>query len=347
MVEFEPAGVRTVLPMAAGRGVEQFRSPHKRYSRDQAWTIKLELKHMRFLLMAALCAWPLAAQVKAPSAYDKPTFEAYVRHLLAMTPDVQVKVDDPKTAPVPGMKEVDVHLSLGGRTQDETFYVSADGKKIVRGLIYDIAQNPFQADLDKLKTDHSPSFGPAGAPVVMVIFSDFQCPNCREEAKTIRDNALAKFPTQIQIYFKDSPLEAIHPWAKPAALAGRCVFRQSPAGFWKYHDWIYEHQAEITAENLKDKVLDWAKTGDVDSLQLGRCLDTKATAAEVEKSLAEAKSLHIDSTPTTFINGRRLIGNYPWANLEQIINGELKYQQDTHSAAEKCCEVSLPSPLKK
>ncbi|MDQ2945911.1 MAG: DsbA family protein [Acidobacteriota bacterium] len=302
---------------------------------------------MRFLLMAVLCAGPIAAQVKAASAFDKPTLEAYVRHLLAMTPDVQVKVDDPKPGPTAGMKQVDVHLSLGGRTQDETFYVTNDGKHIVRGYVYDVAKNPFEADLAKLKTDLAPSFGPAGAPVSVVIFSDFQCPNCREEAKVIRDNVTAKFPTQVRVYFKDSPLEAIHPWAKPAAIAGRCVFRQTPAAFWKYHDWIYEHQAEITPETLKDKVLEWAKTGDVDALQLGRCMDTKATEAEVDKSLAEAKSLHLDSTPTTFINGRRLIGNYPWPNLEQIINGELKYQQNAQNAGEKCCEVSLPSPLKK
>ena len=297
--------------------------------------------------MAALCVWPLAAQVKAPSALDKATFEAYVRHLLAMTPDVQVKIDDPKPGPFAGMKQVDVHMSLGGRTQDDTFYITADGKNIVRGYIYDVAKNPFQADLDKLKTELSPSFGTAGAPVVMVIFSDFQCPNCKEEAKVIRDNVAAKFPTQVRVYFKDSPLEAIHPWAMAGAMAGRCVFRQSPTAFWKYHDWIYEHQADITPENLKDKVLEWAKTADMDALQLGRCIDTKSTEAEVRKSLAEAKSLHIDSTPTTFINGRRLIGNYPWPNLEQIINGELKYQQTAKNAGEKCCEVSLPSPLKK
>ena len=302
---------------------------------------------MRFFLMAALCIWSLAAQVKAPSALDKATFEAYVRHLLAMTPDVQVKIDDPKPGPFADMKQVDVHMSLGGRTQDDTFYITGDGRHIVRGYVYDVAKNPFQADLDKLKTDLSPSFGTAGAPVVMVIFSDFQCPNCKEEAKVIRDNVAAKFPTQVRVYFKDSPLEAIHPWAKAGAMAGRCVFRQTPAAFWKYHDWIYEHQADITPENLKDKVLDWAKTADMDTLQLGRCIDTKATEAEVDRTLAEAKSLRIDSTPTTFINGRRLIGNYPWPNLEQIINGELKYQQTAKNAGEKCCEVSIPSPLNK
>jgi protein-disulfide isomerase len=302
---------------------------------------------MRFLLSGVLCAFALTAQVKAPSAFDKPTLEAYVRHLLAMSPEVQVKIDDPKPAPIADMKQVDVHLSLSGRVQDETFYVSNDGKHVVRGFVYDIAQNPFKPELDKLKTDLSPSFGAAGAPVVMVVFSDFQCPNCKEEAKLMRENIPAKFPTQVRLYFKDFPLDQIHPWARYAAIAGRCVFRQNPTAFWKYHDWIYEHQGEITPQNLKDTVLNWAKSADLDLLQLGRCIDTKATEPEIEKEIAEGRALNVEATPTTFLNGRRLVGNYPWQNLEQIINGELNYQSTAHNAGEKCCEVSIPSPLKK
>ncbi len=114
-------------------------------------------------------------------------------------------------------------------------------------MVYDVGQNPFKDDLDKLKTDLSPSFGTAGAPVVLVVFSDFECPNCKEEAEDpAAKPAQPLFPRQVRVYFKDFPLEQIHPWAKAAAIAGRCVFRQSPAEFWKYHDWIYEHQSEIT-----------------------------------------------------------------------------------------------------
>ncbi len=305
------------------------------------------MMHMRFLLVAVLCLGSISAQVKPASALDKPTLEAYIRHLLAMSNDVQVKIDDPKPSPMPDLKQVDVHLALGGRYQDETFFISKDGKKIIRGLIYDVAQNPFQPELEKLKTDLSPSFGVPAAPVVMVIFSDFQCPNCKEEAKLIRDNIPAKFPKDVRVYFKDFPLEAIHPWAKAAAMDGRCVFRQTPEAFWKYHDWMYENQGEITAENLKDKVLGWAKSTDLDTLQIGRCIDTKATEAEVDKEIVEGRALKVEGTPTTFLNGRRLFGNYPWLNLEQLIQGELKYQQTSHDAAEKCCEITIGSPLKK
>ncbi len=80
--------------------------------------------------------------------------------------------------------------------------------------------------------------------------------------------------------------------------------------------------------------MEFAKTApDLDGLQLGRCIDTKATEAEVDASIAEGRALHVDATPTLFLNGRRLVGNYPWQNLEQIINGELNYQKTAQNTA--------------
>lgn len=306
------------------------------------------MQYMRYAALAVLCLAALFAQVKPKTGLDKPALEAYVRHLLAVMPEVQVKVDDPKPSADPDLQQIDVHFSYMGRSEDETFFLTKDGKHLVRGYVYDLSQNPFKPELDKLKTDLSPSIGTAGAPVVLVVFSDFECPICKEEAKTLRQNLLKAFPTQVRLYFKDFPLEQIHPWAKSAAIAGRCVFRQSPAAFWEFHDWVYEHQSDINPDNLKDKVQEFAKSAkDVDGMQLGRCMDTKATEADINASLAEGHSLRVDSTPTMFLNGRRLVGNYPWQNLEQIINGELNYQKTAQNAGEKCCEIKIPSPLSK
>jgi hypothetical protein len=59
----------------------------------------------------------------------------------------------------------------------------------------------------------------------------------------------------------------------------------------------------------------------------------------------------VDATPTVFLNGRRLVGNYPWQNITQIINGELNYQKTAQSTApksdDKCCEIKIPSALDK
>ncbi len=299
---------------------------------------------MRFCLPALLCLLSLSAQVK--TAFDKPTFEAYVRHLLLIDPRVKITIDDPKPSQIAGLKEVFIHMSFDGRTQDDSFYVSNDGKRVLYGKVFDINSSPFKADLDKIHTDMSPSFGSKDAPLVLVLFSDFECPACKEEAKTIRDNVAKDYPTQVRVYFKDYPLEQIHPWAKAGAIAGRCVARQNAQSFWDFYDWIYEHQTEITAENLKDKVLEFAKTKNLDTLQLDRCMDTKAPEGDVDKSIAEGKALKIDQTPTLFINGRRIPGAAPWQNLKSLIDAELEYAKKD-SDADKCCEVKIPSALNK
>jgi len=279
------------------------------------------------------------------SALDKPTLEAYVRHLFVWGPQIKVEISNPKPSLLPGLMEVTVHASAGSAAQDEVFYISKDGQTLVRGSMFDVKDNPFKSDLDKLKTDLQPSFSTPGAPVVLVLFSDFQCPFCKEEAKMLRGNILSAYPKQVRVYFKDLPLDQIHPWAKPAAIAGRCVFKQTPAAFWDYHDWVYEHQPEITKENFRDKALEFAKGKEIDALQFGRCMDTKATEAEVDKSVAEARELKVMSTPTLFVNGRRLPAQVTWPDLRQIIDQEIEYQKTAKNAGEDCgCEVKLPSP---
>ena len=297
-----------------------------------------------FLVSAAL--WSADKAPVRKSAFDKPTLEAYVRHLFVWSPQIKVEIGDPKPAPVPGFSEVQVHASAGNASADETLYVSKDGQKIMRGNFFDVNQNPFKKELDKLHTDLQPSMGTPGAPVVVVLFSDFECPYCKEEAKALRSNLLSTYPKEVRLYFKDMPLEQIHPWALPAAIAGRCIFKQNPAAFWDYHDWIYEAQSDVTADNLKSKIMEFVKGREIDPLQLERCMDTKGTLPEIEKSIAEAKAVGVAGTPTLFVNGRLLTGQpASWANLRQVIDYEIEYQKTAKNAGEDCgCEVKLPGP---
>jgi hypothetical protein len=92
----------------------------------------------------------------APSAFDKATLEAYVRHMYVMDSRIGVKISDPKPDEMPGFSEVTVRASHGAQSQDIVFHISKDGKKIVQGAVFDIRHNPFQADLDKLKTEGAP-----------------------------------------------------------------------------------------------------------------------------------------------------------------------------------------------
>lgn len=282
------------------------------------------------------------------SGLDKPTLETYVRHLYVMDPKVTVQVSDPKpSSDLPGFYEVTVAATLDSAHQDFQFLVSKDGSKIIQGTVYDAAENPFKHDLDKLKTEGTPNFGTQGAPVVIVEFSDFECPYCQKEAGILRQNLLAAYPTQVHFYFKEFPLVTLHPWAKAAAIASRCVYRQNAGEFWNYHDWIFQHQNEVNPDNLKDKILDWAKNEkDIDALQLTTCMENKATEAEVDKDMADGRALDVNSTPTLFINGRRLASAAEWPTLKAIIDYEIEYQKTAKNAGEDCgCSIKLNLPI--
>lgn len=303
-----------------------------------------------FASLAATLALALALSgqtVAKKSALDKATLEAYVRHLFVMDQRIKVEVADPKpSADLPGFYDVIVHASMGAQSQDIELMVSKDGSKILQGQVFDVTTNPFKKDLDKIKTAFEPSMGTPGADVVMVEFSDFECPYCKEEAAMLRQNLLSAYPKQVRLYFKTFPIVSLHPWAKPAAIASKCIFRQQPAAFWDFHDWVFAHQTEISADNLKDKVLDWAKgQKDIDAIQLGQCMDTKATEAEVDKNLAEGRELQVDRTPTIFVNGRRINSAIDWPSLRSIIDNEIEYQKTAKNAGENCgCDTQLSLP---
>ena len=286
------------------------------------------------------------AQSDKPTAFNKAELEAYLRHLWVLGPTLNVSVGEPKPSDVPGLQEIAVRITQGTASQDLTLYATKDGSKILEGNVYDVRFNPFKKDLDKLKTQFQPSLGTPGAPVVMVLFSDFQCPHCKVEAEMLRQYLIATYPTQVRLYFIDFPIETLHPWAKAAAMGGRCVFHQDPASFWDYYDWVFAHQESITPENLKSIVTIWSKDRkDIDTLQLGGCMDTKETEKEVDGELAKAKDLAVGGTPTLFVNGRRFQNSVDWVTLKATIDNEIEYQKVAKNAGEDCgCETKLDAP---
>jgi len=287
-----------------------------------------------------------SADTPQKSAFDKPTLEAYIRHLFLIQPAVAVTPGDPQPCDLPGFKQVKVRLSQGPQFQDVTLYVSNDGKKILQGNVYDVANNPFKPDLDKLHTQFQPNLGTAGAPVVLVVFSDLQCPHCKGEAEMLRQNLIQNYPKDVRLYFKDFPIESLHPWAKAAAMAGRCVFAQSNDAFWVYHDWVFAHQESFSPATLTKQILDWAKDQKgIDSAKLGACMEKKSSEAEVDAEMKEARDLDVNATPTMFINGRRIAQTIDWPNLKNIIDQEIEYQKVAKNAGDDCgCEVQLPVP---
>lgn len=307
------------------------------------------MKTALYLLLAGM-AFGQAHTAAQPekSAFDKATLEAYLRNLELYLPSVTAKIDDAQPSKaLPGFFDVWVHwIAPNNATKEELVYVSKDGKTILQGAVYEMNRNPFQGNLDKLKTDLQPSFGAPGAPLVIVVFSDFQCPVCKQEASILRQNIVQNYPGKVRLYFKDYPLDSIHDWARQAADAGRCVFKQNPQKFWDYFDWIYEQQENIGLDNLSSKLQQFATEKGVDGVQLGRCVETKAGDADVAREIEEGKSLQITATPTLFINGRKLEGALPWTTLDTLIKMELDHQAKEADAGEKCCEVGPQKVVK-
>ncbi|MBI4902561.1 MAG: DsbA family protein [Acidobacteria bacterium] len=294
-------------------------------------------------------AAPPAAPAKPQkSALDKPTLEAYIRHQFLLPDSLKVIVEDPKPSDLPGMVLVSVLVTDGGPTkQTVEFFISKDGAKIVQGKVFDVRESPFAGELKYLTPGTSSVAGPANAPVSIYVFSDFQCPYCKEVAKTIRTNLTKDFPTQTRMIFKDFPIDAIHPWARTASIAGRCIAKLNAPMFWEYHDWIFEQQANVTLENVKTKVQEFANSKGLDTLQLTQCIDAKVPEKDIEATIADARSLTINSTPTLFVNGRRLIGNVDWNQLKRVIDYELDYAKKHPEESKKdepCCELKLPIP---
>ena len=289
---------------------------------------------------------PGSATIAAPAAakLDKPKLEAYLRHYNLWTPEIAVEFKDVHPVPaLPGFEEVTVRASLGDRSAEQKLYISNDGKTIIRGDMLDTAANPFAKEIGLIDNAGHPALGTAGAPVVISIFTDFQCPYCRDQAKVIRENLLSTYPKQVRLYLHDFPLEQIHPWARTAAIAGRCVALQGDGPFWKFHDWAFDKQAGLSLENFRTELMGWAPLNGVEPLQLGRCLDNKETEPQVNAGIAAAQKLGINSTPTMFINGRKLAGSNTWEQIKRIVDFEIKYQSTMHNAGDtSCCSVTLP-----
>ena len=271
---------------------------------------------LKRLMAGVVVAAALLAQTATPPAPGKPDapvavtgtildtkgLEAYFRHLLMWPPSVEVTMTFPEPgnpAPLPGFFLLNVRGSLGGKTQEAAFYVSADSQTVIRGDVFDVKKSPFQADIDLLKTDDQPFLGMPGAPVKVVEFSDFQCPHCRQEAGVVRNKLMEAFPTTCELFYMDYPLEAIHPFARGAAVLGRCIYTQNNASFWAYHDWVFEHQTELTPANLREKGFEYAK-GDthLDIARLTSCADAPEPRTEVDRSVAIGDALKINATPT-------------------------------------------------
>lgn len=270
-----------------------------------------------------------SAPSSAPQTPVQQSVEAYLRHLYALGPKVQLTVSTPKESDVAGLLETTVDLKDGENSQAAKFYVSKDGKYLVRGEVSDLSKDPLAETRALIQMQDAPTLGDPKAPVTLVEYSDFECPVCRSLHDVLRV-MLPNYP-QVRVVFKDFPLESIHPWARTAALAGRCAYAQDPKAFWKVYDSIYDQQELISAANAWTKMADFAGQAGLNADTFKACMASQEAGAAIEASKTNGQKLEVGSTPTVFINGRRMVGADAHL-LEQYIQYELaqlKYTKST------------------
>jgi protein-disulfide isomerase len=163
----------------------------------------------------------------------------------------------------------------------------------------------------------APAAGPADAPVVIVEFSDFQCPFCSRVVPTL-DRILDTYGDKVRLVFRQFPLHRIHPEAQKAAEASLCARDQGK--FWEMHDAMFADQRALAVAQLKETA---AEVG-LDADSFAECLDSGRYEEQVDQDLQAGVEAGVSGTPALFVNGRFLSGAQPYDEIAKLIDDELK-----------------------
>ena len=178
-------------------------------------------------------------------------------------------------------------------TQSEIRELSAFLRAAIPSPVEEI--DPIQLNLEGAQAK-----GSADAAVVLVEFSDFECPFCSQHFRAAYPQVLKQFVEtgQVRYIFKNLPLEPIHPNASHAAEAAQCAGEQKK--FWEMHDRLFANQKLLTKSDLRNHAQQLG-------LHMGEyeaCIARGDMARRVQDDLVEAKRLGLTGTPT-FLIGRK------------------------------------------
>ena len=161
-----------------------------------------------------------------------------------------------------------------------------------------------------------PTRGPANAPVVIVVASEFQCPFCSRVETTLAQLEKAN-PGKIRVAFLHFPLE-FHANAQPAAVAAQAAHKQGL--FWVMHDALFARQRQLGDGGIAQA----GNEAGLDAVQLGRDLSDPALQAHVAADIAAMSALGVTGTPTLFVNGYRLSGAQPLEKFQALVDAAIK-----------------------
>lgn len=139
----------------------------------------------------------------------------------------------------------------------------------------------------------------------------------------IEEEVLKQYPDKVKIVYKNFPLRE-QLWSVDAGLYSLCVFLQDNEKFWKLHNFLFKIQSEITKENLKDKIQEFCQAEGVDFNIIQSCHSNRETEYLLNKDIEEATQVGVRSIPTTIIQGKTIVGAYPFPTFKETIDDLLK-----------------------
>jgi protein-disulfide isomerase len=179
-------------------------------------------------------------------------------------------------------------------------------QKAAEAIRQDLTSNP------KSFISDSPMLGAKNKKIILIAFSDFQCPFCGKVQKTLKD-FMAANGKEVTFIYKHLPLEHIHSEAMSAALASWAANRQGK--FWEFHDALFAHQDKLGEEFY----IKTAKCLNLNLQQFNSDRQSNLAKAAILKDVEIAKKLGISSTPYFLINGTDLPGAAPLQDFNQAL----------------------------
>ena len=138
--------------------------------------------------------------------------------------------------------------------------------------------------------------GPDHAPVTVVEYGDFECPNCKQAAPAVK-LLLERFAERVRFVFRHFPQETLHPHALRAAEAAECASAQ--ARFWQMHDLLFANQDHLQGKHLRE----YAERLDLDMARYDAEMDDEIYLQRIREHVASGYKSHLKSTPGFFVNG--------------------------------------------
>jgi protein-disulfide isomerase len=230
-----------------------------------------------------------------------------------------------KPSQIPGYDSLPVTLSHGASQTVVDFLISTDNKTLARLDTYSLTDFPL------FNVAGRPIRGNPAASVTVISFDDFQCPYCGQMHRTLFPATQERYKGKVRFIYKDFPLVEIHPWAMHAAVDANCLASQSNDAYWAYADYIHSHGQEINGENRDtaksfaalDRIArQQAAAAKLDPVKVDACL-VKQDESEIHASIKEAASLGLEGAPALFVDGARIGGAIPEAQLWQMIDQAL------------------------